>query len=227
MYLTSKGCSLSHVVQREGRFNSVSLDFPHPASVSLCGHTKPLCWNLRLLDCDEACVCVGVGGGVCLGTLCSPSSLLQWYFPAKRFVFFSFYAGHDYNEGDDDKAFIIRFSAVSNPKALILNYSLYIFCSTLFCIGGGLCVCMWITVSVFFFLRWVICGQATVFEPHVLALSAPAASFRSQSLVRSLLTLGNAFTGLGSTQREANGCMRTRAVVTTQDEQCQIEDKLR
>lgn len=77
----------------------------------------------------------------------------------------------------------------------------------------------------FFFLRWVICGQATVFEPHVV--SAPAASFRSQSLFGSLLTSGNAFMGLGSTQREATGCMRTRAVVTAQDEQCQIEDKLR
>ena len=32
--------------------------FPHPSSVSLCGHTKPLCWNLRLLDCDGACVCL-------------------------------------------------------------------------------------------------------------------------------------------------------------------------
>ena len=164
MYLTSKGRSLQHVAQKGGTLHFGLVGFSPILPLCLSVVTRSLSvgtWGYWIVM-EHVCVCVGgVCVCVCLGTLCSPSSLLQWYFPAKRFVclfvwfFFHFIAGHDYNEGDDDKAFIIRCSAVSNPEALILNYSLYVFCSRLFWIGGlcvcvCVCVCVWITVSFFF-----------------------------------------------------------------------------
>lgn len=86
-------------------------------SLSLSGHKKQSCWKMRLLDCDR----MGWGG---LGTLCS----LEKY---------NVFAGHDYNEGDNDTA-LIGCSAFSNPNVLIRN-SIYLLCCGILCLAY-LCV---------------------------------------------------------------------------------------
>lgn len=156
------------MVQREGCFSSVSLDFPNSALSPSLLYTH-IIWSL-FMWCGTWGYWIVMEWG--LGTVCSLGSLLQWCFTGEWFS-----AGHDYSESDDDYDCHLQSDALgSNIKALILNYSVDGLCSALLCLRL-------IHHCAQFFL-WS--SFVVITKPNVLVISPPIANPCSQSLPGSI-----------------------------------------